>query len=497
MQANSALETASDSLEGSSESPPVFFKLIHRGVFWASIAALVLFFFQPTAVAFLVGWGFLLLHIMMGKERVLHLSLYAMSFRGVGLFGSVTESLVNLYDIALLLLILKVVLEVLQLKRKRPSIKQILASLSFLMLLAPSFLGTIDVRFSLVQFLRYAFCVTIFLTFQIYVCDSRRLACVFLAMRDVAVFSSMLAIVHYITQVTGTLPAEGLVWNWGPLNVGIRNWFIARGYARGAAFWGDPNYMGAFVSMTLLLLGLRDFSGKMRNPFGFSLTTCLIGISAIYASKSGTLLGSFVLVSAMYALKRVRVDRLSVAALHLGLAILLLLSFMVADSFNPQGMENVGELLGRPIGAYLDSFKNRLYFWRLGLSIFKNNPLVGIGLNNFRTFFAELHNYNWIAPPHNSVIQLAVGSGVVGLSGFFIFLSTNLRYLPLARRKGYIGLIRALTFVAIFSLLFEFLVARPLWIMLALLPVVSRSEVSDYRTLHNDLLSSGRSAGGT
>lgn len=63
-------------------------------------------------------------------------------------------------------------------------------------------------------------------------------------------------------------------------------------------------------------------------------------------------------------------------------------------------------------GSSFGSTGLRLYFIRLGLEIFQEHPIFGIGLNNFRLYSGGYY-------AHNNYIELLVGTGVVGFTIFY------------------------------------------------------------------------------
>lgn len=68
-------------------------------------------------------------------------------------------------------------------------------------------------------------------------------------------------------------------------------------------------------------------------------------------------------------------------------------------------------------GQESDVTSGRVQLWVLGLELFLNNPIVGIGWGNFANF-APMVNWNKIADVHNNYLQILCETGIIG----FIFI---------------------------------------------------------------------------
>ena len=82
----------------------------------------------------------------------------------------------------------------------------------------------------------------------------------------------------------------------------------------------------------------------------------------------------------------------------------------------------------------ISSFVDRIYSWKTGWEIFKDNKLIGVGLESFGEYYPiyrtqeiidfraigfEMYSYN----PHNSIVQAAVSGGIVLLIGYVSLLA--------------------------------------------------------------------------
>ncbi len=78
-----------------------------------------------------------------------------------------------------------------------------------------------------------------------------------------------------------------------------------------------------------------------------------------------------------------------------------------------------------PLGDYFGSTSVRYGYWRAGVSIFAEHPLVGVGLDNFADFYAakKLPEDQEARRAHNDYIELAAETGLIGILTYGAFLA--------------------------------------------------------------------------
>ncbi len=229
------------------------------------------------------------------------------------------------------------------------------------------------------------------------------------------------------------------------------------------------NSIAIFVGLVLSIYGLMQVSGKdfvqWNNPYNAIIST--VGnpnfAAAIMAVIAVLNFGAFLSIKNKRALKLlhlVTVILLSIAivlsnarqgiiSLALGIGIIVLvfvhqknriagftLGFfsIVLATFAILGMLQVG-----PLTQYLykASVTLRGYYWDAGIRMFIENPLFGVGLDSYGTYFKEYRkpgyslNYGWditSTNAHNTPIQLFATGGVfVGLSYLGLIVYTMYR----------------------------------------------------------------------
>lgn len=90
-----------------------------------------------------------------------------------------------------------------------------------------------------------------------------------------------------------------------------------------------------------------------------------------------------------------------------------------------------------PFGDYGGSLMVRFKYWRAGLSIAEQHPVLGVGLDNFADYYAAAkHAEDQEARrAHNDYIQLAAESGVIGLALYGVFWFAYWRRVRLRRSE--------------------------------------------------------------
>lgn len=81
----------------------------------------------------------------------------------------------------------------------------------------------------------------------------------------------------------------------------------------------------------------------------------------------------------------------------------------------------------------------RLEYWKAGLKMIENHPVLGVGYFNFRAIYAERDSnklfYGKAQLPHNIFIQVGTDAGLVGLGIFLILIYRNLKLTKIIRQE--------------------------------------------------------------
>ena len=178
---------------------------------------------------------------------------------------------------------------------------------------------------------------------------------------------------------------------------------------------GNPNFMGAILatlSMILLpVLFLKTFNLKLK--IGFSVLIA-INFLVIYFTNAVQGILNFIFGTIMF---------ISIVAYfrYKKLGLIGLFLFLAAVIVAMLGIFQKGPLASL---LYKGSVTLRGYYWDAGIKMFQENPLVGVGIDNYGLYFNEVRNLEYPLKfgyfvtsnnAHNLPIQLlATGGFLVG-----------------------------------------------------------------------------------
>jgi O-antigen ligase len=128
----------------------------------------------------------------------------------------------------------------------------------------------------------------------------------------------------------------------------------------------------------------------------------------------------------------------SIKKLFISFTILLIVVFVAyqAGRFNPTTYERLSS--GKPASdneLRINTFVTRVFIWNTAWNAFKSNPILGVGLYNFKFVSKQ---YNTIDPvlyklfvekvsPHETFLEILCETGIIGFIGFSFFLFAWLR----------------------------------------------------------------------
>jgi len=184
---------------------------------------------------------------------------------------------------------------------------------------------------------------------------------------------------------------------------------------------GNPNFAAAVMAvMGVLILATllnSDFNLYLR-IFGLGVAALLLIVIYLSDARQGLL--SYILGSGVFLIIYLfgKNKRIGLASLSAGILIFI---------FGILGMLQVGPLEKL---LYKRSVSVRGYYWRAGLAMFKDHPLLGVGMDRYGAYFKQYREVGYplsygfditSSNAHNTFIQLFATGGVfLGLS-YLIF----------------------------------------------------------------------------
>ncbi|MCU7491555.1 MAG: O-antigen ligase family protein [Ignavibacteria bacterium] len=217
-------------------------------------------------------------------------------------------------------------------------------------------------------------------------------------------------------------------------------------FATGMRVFGFAGLMYVdYVGIALVISLMRLIYGEKRLLYSF--TTLVLLIALIYTQTRNSWISSglsILLIVIQYVRKGSGLGfkkRNIILAVSFA-AIMLVVTFFVANSINSNAfarLSNSGPKTSEEIADNLQkigSVASRVFIWKTAWNAFMAHPFVGIGLYSFPIasekyytidpFIYELFVH--FRSPHLTLLAVLTESGIIGMIGFFIFMTTIVRY---------------------------------------------------------------------
>jgi len=183
---------------------------------------------------------------------------------------------------------------------------------------------------------------------------------------------------------------------------------------------GNPNklskimILSIFASLMLLKIRERSFSAKLALYVNIVFAFLIVFLTA---SKQALILAPIFFIFS----SKININRLKpMFSLKLMFYVpVVFIIFYYSLSYIPEELlrfDLVTYRIEKFVAAYYEndidaSTADRQFLISAGLSKFYENPILGVGMNNFRYFFAKY--------AHNTYLELVVGLGIIGLVLFY------------------------------------------------------------------------------
>jgi O-antigen ligase len=225
----------------------------------------------------------------------------------------------------------------------------------------------------------------------------------------------MLAFLLYNAQM-----AFGAMKQWASFGFGFRTW----GVTGGAGWFNNSGEFGVamcifFPIAFYFALGLRDRLAKWK----FLLLMAMAGsavLGTVASSSRGALVG--VAAAGMWMLVT---SKYSVRAM-IAAEVLVLVVLFVLPSQQKARFQSVGED---------KSSVSRLTYWRHGLEMTRDHPVLGVGYFNWLPYYQRTYSVKGQLP-HNIFIQAMAELGYTGLAAFLGLIGATLVVNARTRRRA-------------------------------------------------------------
>lgn len=194
---------------------------------------------------------------------------------------------------------------------------------------------------------------------------------------------------------------------------------IIHGRSRLYGSLGNPNELGAYLSIFWVVVWAAIHMVKERPWLSYFLKGILIvGILCALRTLSRgaflTLIATF-LVFAFYRSKQLFIFSL------LGVIILISCYSVVLPQFIVERVNETFTGYGGDIELNPDSAGSRIKFWKAGLRMFADNPILGVGFRQsqrWQVYYGEPYGITKHRPMHNMFLRILAEEGIVGFSIF-------------------------------------------------------------------------------
>lgn len=184
--------------------------------------------------------------------------------------------------------------------------------------------------------------------------------------------------------------------------------------------FGNPNFISAFMGIFFTLLAVQIANDHLSTKVRLSLIALLPLVTlTLYLSKSlqGILVAIFGSVLAIYFYIRSNVRLLRASRIYLS-AVIGLGIFALAGIFNKG-----------PLSIFLYSYTIDLRgeYWKAGINMGLDNPIFGVGLDSYGTYYRTFRELSATVVPglevstdtaHNVYIDIFAGTGFPGLIAY-------------------------------------------------------------------------------
>lgn len=267
-------------------------------------------------------------------------------------------------------------------------------------------------------------------------------------------------------------------------------WFIDdSSIYRAESSLGNPVFLGGYLAMSIPL-ALSYILNKKYSVFKvISFLALILGVIALfYTFSRGSWIAAFLAILLVFGLYFYKYGRqifnLKVIKIISGIVLLLIIIIALSYLNSPNSKILKNNIISTT------SIEHRLHTWSVGLQAFKEKPIIGWGLENFRIGFNNYYTSSskstyvpfqetHVDRAHNGYIDIAVTGGIIALMIYlliiFLSLAINLKQIfkSLTKNKSSqlwitIGFAGSILAYAIYVMTAFHLVVNILWLLLAL-----------------------------
>lgn len=207
----------------------------------------------------------------------------------------------------------------------------------------------------------------------------------------------------------------------------------------------SKNYLAAcmYVSIPILLYYFdhgMDFQVRRK-----SIISITLGLTVCFLSSSRTTLGALIVLAVLYYLPKGNITRDSIIKYFFRIvAGLIILAIIFSIGSIRESFYRASSIFEG--GSYIS--RERLFTWGVNAFI-RSNKLLGTGTNRIN------YIYSYTVPAHNTIIEILLTNGIIGLVLFFLINISNFVRLARNGTKGKRRYLAMVIFVCLLTSLYQ------------------------------------------
>ncbi len=227
--------------------------------------------------------------------------------------------------------------------------------------------------------------------------------------------------------------------------------------ARSSSMFGNPIFFASFLIFPLFLSAFFAVSSSEKKWKWSFWGAVLIQLIAVFVSGTrGAVLGITLglIISAVLYVVFAKNKKIKIYGLALGLFFVIVASLMYTF---PEKLP-LGSTVRRVFTLQDSNTQARLILWKFSLKGFKDNPVLGVGPENFfeisnKYYKPEIRQYDstWFDKPHNYLLEILLTTGILGFAAYSAIFISGVWILYLAYKREILTLLESALLLAGFS----------------------------------------------
>lgn len=202
----------------------------------------------------------------------------------------------------------------------------------------------------------------------------------------------------------------------------------------------NPNIIGVLMAQSIIIVWyfINDSLRKLKERVIMYIVLVFLLLIMLFSQSRGAWV-SLPLAMAFYFLVEKKFNINMIAKIFI-LFISVFIVFILINSFSQDWLEAL-YIRGESIFNTSEIGQSRLEIWKVGLTMFRENPFFGVGLNNFNIaydkYIAVTYNLHMMLEPgrdpHNDYLALICNLGLIGFAIWAVVIFT---FFKLSFRTG-------------------------------------------------------------